>query len=178
MLETLHLKRWIAENRASLRPPVGNAQLFKASWRNFIVMVVGGPNLRIDYHDDPGEELFYQLEGDIVLRVIEHGRPRDIPIPEGEMLLLPPHVRHSPQRPAGSVGLVIERLRLPGERDAFEWYCERCLALVHRHELELKDIEADLPPVFRAYEASEATRTCRACGHRNPGRAARGAASG
>lgn len=170
MLQTLHLKRWIAENRHLLRPPVGNVQLFKTAWRNFIVMAIGGPNQRTDYHDDPGEELFYQVEGDMVLRVIEDGRPRDVPIPEGEMLLLPPHVRHSPQRPAGSVGLVVERLRLPGEIDAFEWYCERCHACVHRGEIELKDIEVDLPPVFETYYGAEAARTCPACGHVNPGR--------
>lgn len=172
MLQTLHLKRWIAENRHLLRPPVGNAQLFKTTWRNFIVMLIGGPNQRTDYHDDPGEELFYQVEGDIVLRVIEDGRPHDIAIPEGEMLLLPPHVRHSPQRPAGSVGLVVERLRLPGEIDAFEWYCERCHGLVHRGEIELKDIEVDLPPVFERYYGDTGLRTCRACGHVNPGRLA------
>ncbi len=170
MLQTLHLKRWIDENRHLLRPPVGNVQLFKTEWRNFIVMAIGGPNQRTDYHDDPGEELFFQVEGDMVLRVIEDGKPRDIAIPEGEMLLLPPHVRHSPQRPAGSVGLVVERLRLPGEIDAFEWYCEQCHACVHRGEIELKDIEVDLPPVFETYYASEAARTCPSCGHVNPGR--------
>ncbi|MCG8690078.1 MAG: 3-hydroxyanthranilate 3,4-dioxygenase, partial [Minwuiales bacterium] len=114
-LSAFNLKQWIDENRDLLRPPVGNAQLWKTTWKNFIVMVIGGPNVRTDYHDDPGEELFFQVEGDMVLRVIEGGRPVDVPIREGELLLLPPHVRHSPQRPAGTVGLVVERVRLPGE---------------------------------------------------------------
>ena len=175
-LAAFNLKQWIAENRGLLRPPVGNAQLFKTTWKNFIVMVIGGPNLRADYHDDPGEELFYQIEGDIVLRVREDGRAAEVPVREGEILLLPPHVRHSPQRPAGSVGLVVERLRLPGERDAFEWYCERCEACLHRAELELVDIETDLPPVFAAYWGDAGLRTCAACGHVNPGEAPRRAA--
>ncbi len=175
-LSAFNLKQWIDENRELLRPPVGNAQLWKTTWKNFIVMVIGGPNIRTDYHDDPGEELFFQVEGDMVLRVIEDGRPVDVPIREGELLLLPPHVRHSPQRPAGTVGLVVERVRLPGELDAFEWYCESCDARVHRREFELQDIEKDLPPVFEEYYASEDLRTCPACGHVNPGKPSQAAA--
>lgn len=171
-LASFNLKQWIEENRHLLRPPVGNHQLWKSTWKNFIVMLIGGPNVRTDYHDDPGEELFYQIEGDITLRVIEDGRPVDVPIREGEILLLPPHVRHSPQRPAGSVGLVVERVRLPGEHDGFEWYCEACHALVHRKAFELSDIEKDLPPVFEEYYENAALRVCRACGHENPGRPA------
>lgn len=175
-LSAFNLKQWIDENRDLLRPPVGNAQLWKTTWKNFIVMVIGGPNVRTDYHDDPGEELFFQVEGDMVLRVIEGGRPVDVPIREGELLLLPPHVRHSPQRPAGTVGLVVERVRLPGELDAFEWYCESCDARVHRREFELQDIEKDLPPVFDEYHASRDLRTCGACGHVNPGKPSQAAA--
>ncbi len=175
-LAAFNLKGWIEENRELLRPPVGNAQLWKGTWKNFIVMVIGGPNVRTDYHDDPGEELFFQVEGDMVLRIIEDGKPVDVPIREGELLLLPPHVRHSPQRPAGTVGLVVERVRLPGELDAFEWYCEACDAVVHRREFELQDIEKDLPPVFEEYYNNEALRTCAACGHVNPGKPAAAAA--
>ena len=112
-LAAFNLKKWIDEHRNSLKPPVGNVLVFKDS--NFQVMIVGGPNQRNDYHVDPGEELFFQIEGDIVLKVIEDGTPRDLPIREGEMLLLPPFVPHSPQRPAGTVGMVIERERLPEE---------------------------------------------------------------
>lgn len=152
-LQPFNLFAWIDEHREVLKPPVGNAQLFKQTWRNFIVMLVGGPNQRDEYHDDPGEELFFQIKGDIVLRIInpDTGRREDIPIREGEIFLLPPHVRHSPQRPADSVGLVVERLRLPGELDAFEWYDEHSRELIFRRELEIKDIVADLPPVFEEY---------------------------
>ena len=94
--------------------------------REFIVMVIGGPNARTDYHVNQGEEFFYQVEGNIVLKVIDDGKPVDIPIKEGEIFLLPGGVPHSPQRPAGSIGLVVERRRKPGELDAFHWYCQGC----------------------------------------------------
>ena len=92
-----NLGRWIEEHRDLLKPPVGNAQIWSNS--DFIVTIVGGPNARTDYHDDPLEEFFYQLSGDIVLRILDDGKPREIPIREGDIFLLPPHVRHSPQRP-------------------------------------------------------------------------------
>lgn len=170
MLAAFNLKQWIDDHRDLLKPPVGNAQI----WQNteFMVTVVGGPNQRTDYHDDPAEEFFYQLEGDMILRIIERGRPKDVPIRQGEILLLPPHVRHSPQRPANTVGLVIERVRRPGELDAFEWFCERCHKRLHRREVQLQSLVTDLPPVFEEYYGQPALRTCTECGHENPGRPA------
>jgi 3-hydroxyanthranilate 3,4-dioxygenase len=166
--EPFNFRRWIEENRDLLKPPVGNKQVWQDT--DFIVTVVGGPNLRTDYHDDPLEEFFYQLQGDMTLRILDDGKPRDIPIREGDIFLLPPHVRHSPQRPMpGSVGLVIERQRPPGLIDAFEWYCPNCNALVHRVELQLADIVTDLPPLFAAFYASEGSRTCPGCGALHPG---------
>jgi len=167
-LAAFNLQQWIADHKDLLKPPVGNAQIWQDT--DFLVTVIGGPNRRTDYHDDPLEEFFYQLEGDIVLRVMEDGRPRDVPIRAGEVLLLPPHLRHSPQRPAGSIGLVIERRRPPGEVDAFEWYCEKCHSLVHRREVQVESLVEDLPPVFEEYYGDAALRVCAACGHRNPGR--------
>src|SRR6185437_7951414 len=120
-----NLQRWIEDHRGLLKPPVGNVQIWSDS--DFIVTIVGGPNARTDYHDDPLEEFFFQLSGDIVLRILDDGKPRDLPIREGDVFLLPPHVRHSPQRPIpGSVGLVIERNRPEGLIDGFEWYCPSC----------------------------------------------------
>jgi 3-hydroxyanthranilate 3,4-dioxygenase len=171
MRAPLNLHRWIADHRDLLKPPVGNAQIFADT--DFIVTVVGGPNQRTDYHDDPLEEFFYQLEGDMVLRVMENGRPRDLSIRAGDIFLLPPHVRHSPQRPQpGSVGLVIEYRRPPGVRDAFEWYCLACHALVYRVEVQLQSIVADLPPLFAAFYADETLRRCPACGTIHPGKVA------
>jgi 3-hydroxyanthranilate 3,4-dioxygenase len=165
----LDLNRWIEEHHDLLQPPVGNAQVWQDT--HFMVTLVGGPNQRTDFHDDPCEEFFFQLRGDMVLRVWDDG-PRDIPIREGEIFLLPPHVRHSPQRPvSGSVGLVIEVTRPPGAVDAFEWYCPRCHALVHRSELQLVSIVDDLPPAFAAFYDSAEARTC-ACGWVHSGRGA------
>ena len=171
MRAPLNLARWISDHRELLKPPVGNAQIWEDA--DFIVTVVGGPNQRTDYHDDPLEEFFYQLEGDMVLRVMEDGRPRDVPIRAGDIFLLPPHVRHSPQRPQpGSVGLVIEYRRPPGVRDAFEWYCLACHARVYRVEVQLQSIVRDLPPLFAAFYDDAALRRCPACGIVHPGKAA------
>jgi 3-hydroxyanthranilate 3,4-dioxygenase len=164
----LDIAQWIEEHRALLRPPVGNAQIWQES--DFIVTVVGGPNRRTDYHDDPLEEFFYQLQGDMVLRVLEDGGPSDLPIRQGSIFLLPPHLRHSPQRPAGTVGLVIERRRPTGMVDGFEWYCPRCHALLHRVEVQLQSIVADLPPLFEEFYADEAKRRCARCGTLHPGK--------
>ena len=123
-LKAFNFKRWIDEHRHLLKPPVGNKLVFTDS--EFIIMVVGGPNARRDFHVDPGEEFFYQLEGGITLATVQDGKRVDVPIGEGEIFLLPPNMPHSPRRPANTVGLVIERTRRPGELDGFQWYCENC----------------------------------------------------
>jgi 3-hydroxyanthranilate 3,4-dioxygenase len=157
-----NLRQWIDQHRAELRPPVGNKRLFRES--EFIVMVVGGPNARKDFHVDPGEEFFYQLEGDMLLRTVQDGRIVEVPIREGEVLLLPANVPHSPQRFANTVGLVIERERRRGEHDALQWYCERCEHPLYSESFELHDIETQFPPVFARFFASPENRTCRQCG--------------
>ena len=161
-LTAFNFQRWIDEHRHLLRPPVCNKQVFEDS--EFVIMVVGGPNSRKDYHDDPGEEYFHQLEGDMLLRTIQDGKRVDIPIRQGEVLLLPAHVPHSPQRYADTVGLVIERQRRPGERDGFLWFCDRCDAELHAEYLPVENIEADLPPVFERFWSNPGQRTCRRCG--------------
>ncbi len=163
MLTTINLHQWIADHRHLLRPPVGNAQIWKD--REFMVTVVGGPNQRKDYHIDPGEEFFYQLEGDMTLRLIENGEFRDLPIREGEIFLLPPLVPHSPQRGPNTLGLVIERIRRPDEQDRFEWYCDRCGHQLHEVALHVTDLTTQLKPLFDAFWADERARTCPACGH-------------
>lgn len=160
-LQPLNLLRWIDENRALLKPPVGNKRIFRES--EFIIMVVGGPNTRRDYHVDPAEEFFYQLQGDILLKTIQAGRAVDVPIRAGEILLLPPRVPHSPQRGADTVGLVIERERRAGELDGFQWYCESCGNLLFEEFIALKDIEKELPPLFERFYASIERRTCKRC---------------
>jgi 3-hydroxyanthranilate 3,4-dioxygenase len=157
-----NFQQWIDEHRDVLKPPVCNKLVFPDA--EFIVMVVGGPNSRTDYHYDEGEEFFYQLEGEMVLRTMQDGQRVDIPIKAGEIYLLPARVPHSPQRMADSVGLVIERQRLPGEKDGLMWFCDACDHKLYEEYFVLQNIEEDLPPVFERYYGSEANRTCETCG--------------
>lgn len=159
-----NLQKWIDENRHLLKPPVGNKQIYVGN-DDFIVMIVGGPNGRKDYHWEEGEELFYQLEGDIQVKIInEEGKPETIDIREGEMFLLPPRVPHSPQRPAGTVGLVMERTRNAGEIDKLLWFCENCGEQLHEAGFPLKDIGTQIKEAIGAFMADEQARTCKRCG--------------
>ena len=149
--ETVNFESWVAENQHLLEPPVGNKQLFPAG-ADFITMVVGGPNQRTDYHVDPYEEFFYQVKGNMHVNVMTDDGPRRVDIREGEMWVLPRNLPHSPQRPeAGSVGLVIERVREQGTLEKFRWYCGNCRAVVHEVEVQVRDIVTDLPPLFDAF---------------------------
>jgi 3-hydroxyanthranilate 3,4-dioxygenase len=168
-LKAFNLRGWIDAHREFLRPPVGNRRVFRDS--EFIIMVVGGPNARSDFHDDPGEEFFYQLEGDMVLKTMQEGRPVDIPIREGDILLLPAHVPHSPQRQANTVGLVIERQRRAEENDGFLWYCANCHTPLYSEYLHVSNIETQLPPVFDRFYGNAAHLTCKQCGTVAPDRA-------
>jgi 3-hydroxyanthranilate 3,4-dioxygenase len=163
MTRSFNFKQWIEEHRHLLKPPVGNQQVFKDN-KDFIVMVVGGPNTRKDFHYNEGEEFFYQLEGDMNLRLIEAGKIVDVPIREGEILLLPGKTPHLPQRPANTIGLVIERYRRPGEQDGFLWFCENCGHKLYEEYLEVTDIVKQLPEVMNRFYASQQKRTCQQCG--------------
>jgi 3-hydroxyanthranilate 3,4-dioxygenase len=161
-----NFRGWIDEHRHLLKPPVGNKMVYRDS--EFIIMVVGGPNSRTDFHVDPGEEFFYQLEGDMTLRTVQGGKVVDVPIREGEIFLLPPFMPHSPQRLANTVGLVIERQRRDGERDGLQWYCESCNGLLYEEYFTLTNIETQFPPVFDRYFGSVEHRTCKHCGTVEP----------
>lgn len=158
-----NLNQWIEDNRHLLKPPVGNQQLCKQSG-DYIVMIVGGPNSRKDFHYNEGEELFYQLQGDVMVRIHEDGKIVDIPIKEGEMFLLPGNVPHSPQRGENTVGLVIERVRAGKEMDGFIWYCENCHEKLYEEYFELTDIVSQLPPLMQRFYSDEQKRTCKKCG--------------
>lgn len=165
----LNFQRWINDHAHLLKPPVGNQQIWQDA--DFIVTVVGGPNHRTDYHDDPLEEFFYQFRGNAWLSLWVDGKAERVDLKEGDIFLLPPHVRHSPQRPeADSACLVIERQRPVGLLDGFEWYCPHCGHLVHRVEVQLKSIVTDLPPLFQAFYDSPEKRTCPDCGQMHPGK--------
>ena len=161
----IDFQKWIEDNRHLLKPPVGNKCIVAG---DFYIMIVGGPNARTDYHYDEGPEFFHQIEGEMVLRVQDGGKVRDIPIKAGEIFYLPPCVPHSPQRMAGGIGLVIERKRLPHELDGLQWYCERCNHLLYEEYFQLQDIESDFPPVFERFYRNIERRTCVLCGHLNP----------
>ena len=157
---------WLEENRHLLKPPVGNKLLWQD--QDFYCMVVGGPNERTDYHYDEGPEYFYQLEGEMVLKLMTDEGPRDVPLKAGQMYLLPPKVPHSPQRMANSVGLVIERKRLAQERDGLMWYCQRCNHKLYEEYFVLGNIETQFPVVFEHFFSSIENRTCDQCGALHP----------
>ncbi|MEM9057609.1 MAG: 3-hydroxyanthranilate 3,4-dioxygenase [Pseudomonadota bacterium] len=171
-LKAFNLHAWLDENRHLLKPPVANKLLHDES--GMIVMVVGGPNTRMDFHDDPVEEWFHQIKGDIVLKIADGEDIYDIPIREGEIFLLPPHVRHAPQRPQeGSIGIVVESPRMTGMKDGFEWYCFECKGRVHRAEISMLSPSAiveELPKIFEAFHNDNDARTCPSCNTVHPGK--------
>lgn len=158
-----NLKKWIEENRDLLKPPVGNKNLYKEAG-DYIVMIVGGPNARKDYHYNESEELFYQLEGDIEVKIQEDGKAVSIPIKEGEMFLLPAKVPHSPIRSEGSIGLVIELKRESNSTDGLLWFCDNCNHKLHETYFKLDNIEKDFIPRFKKFYTSKSLRKCDNCG--------------
>ena len=162
-LEPVHLMRWIEQNHASFAPPVANKEVFPES--EFIYQIVRGPNARNDFHLDPGDEIFYQLKGDITVRCREaDGRMRDVRVREGEAMLVRAGTPHCPIRPPGTWGLVIERKRRADELDALAWFCEGCGGLLHEERFACADIERELKVIIDRFNATEALRTCRRCG--------------
>ncbi|CAN8065282.1 unnamed protein product [Agarophyton chilense] len=161
--QAFNLQKWLDENRHLLKPPVGNKLLCDGEFK---VMVVAGPNARTDYHVEEGEEWFYQLEGDMVLRVADNGEFYDIPISAGDVFCLPPKVPHSPQRKPNSIGIVVERERRAGEIDALQWYCqnEKCRNLLYKKEFFCTNLVKDLPPIISEYYEDLGKRTCTTCG--------------
>jgi len=159
-----NLNQWIEENRHLLKPPVGNQCVYKDA-DTFIVMIVGGPNSRKDFHYNESEELFYQLQGDVCVKIVEDGKIVEIPIKEGDIFLLPPRTPHSPQRGPNTVGLVIEKKRPEPELDGFMWFCDKCENKLHEEFMYVSDIVSQLPPVMKAFYESEDRRTCKKCGH-------------
>lgn len=167
----LNLMQWIEENKHDLKPPVSNKQLFTGA-QDVIVFVSGGPNTRNDFHVNPTEELFYQIKGDIAVRVrpLDGSPPHDVVVREGELFLLPRWVPHRPQRPADTIGLIIEFPRGTDEhgqpqKDGLRWYCAKCDTLVHEARWVLKKIDEDLKIIMEEFWGSpEDRRTCPRCG--------------
>jgi len=154
-----NLNKWIEDNKHLLKPPVGNKNLYIDS-EDFIVMIVGGPNARKDYHYNETEELFYQIEGDIIVKTQQNGKMVEVKIRAGEMFLLPPKIPHSPIRPEGSIGLVIERKRQKNDKDGLMWFSDKENALLYEEYFHLTNIEKDFLPVFKRFYTNEKLRTC------------------
>jgi 3-hydroxyanthranilate 3,4-dioxygenase len=159
----LNFKKWIDENRHLLKPPVGNKVVYENT--EFIVMVVGGPNSRKDYHYNESEEFFYQLEGDIVVGIQDEGKAVNVPIKEGEIFLLPPKVPHNPKRGPNTIGLVMERKRREGEKDGLLWFCEKCNNKLFEKYFALTNIMTQFQATFAEFYGSEELRACKKCGH-------------
>ncbi|HLS51082.1 MAG TPA: 3-hydroxyanthranilate 3,4-dioxygenase [Burkholderiaceae bacterium] len=166
----LNFQKWLDDNAEALKPPVGNQQIWADG--DFIVTVVGGPNQRTDFHDDPLEEFFYQFKGNAWLLMHDNGKYDKVELKEGDIFLMAPHVLHSPQRPEkDSLCLVIERARPQGYKDGFQWHCAACGSLIKRLEVQLQSIVDDLPRLYEEfYESDDASRTCTKCGEVHPGR--------
>lgn len=159
----VNLMKWVEENKDNLKPPVCNKEVFPGS--EYIVMVIGGPNLRKDYHYNETPEFFMQLKGDMVLKIIDNGEPKDISIKEGEIFVLPAKIPHSPQRPAGTIGLVIEHVRdVEKHTDGFQWYCDNCNHQLHEDYFKLTNIEKQLPETFAKFNSNETLHKCSNCG--------------
>ncbi len=161
----INLRKWIEKNRHELKPPVGNKYLYDGE--DFFVMVIAGPNARNDFHVTNSEEYFFQLQGDIVVRIREEGKIKDIPIREGETFFIPGNVPHSPTRPPGTIGVVVERRRPPGETEHQQFYCEKCGALVYDKEFDCADIVDHFARSMEEFWADAKLNTCKKCGTRN-----------
>ncbi len=165
MLLPFNLNKWIEENREFLKPPINNKNLYKEAG-DFIVMIVGGPNARKDYHYNESEELFYQIEGDITVKLQIDGESKDFQIKEGEIFLLPAGIPHNPIRGENTVGLVIEKIRKGTNlTDGLNWYCEQCNFPLQAYKFPLENIEHDFISRFREFYSSLEMRTCKSCGN-------------
>lgn len=166
MLLPINLPKWLEENSDKLQPPVNNFLLQKG---DFVVMVVGGPNRRTDFHVNQTEEWFYQVKGNMLLKVVEgeEGEIKDVELKEGDLLLLPAGIPHNPIRFADTVGLVIERRRRPEELDSLRWYCEQCKKVVYEETFYCTDLGKQLKPVIERWAEQEELRKCGNCGKVN-----------
>jgi 3-hydroxyanthranilate 3,4-dioxygenase len=162
------LKRWVEENKYLFQPPYKTNRVL-AHYRDFIVLILHGPNLRLDFHIEPGEELFYQIHGDIEVHLKPDNERRQlVKIREGEIFLCPGGVAHSPRRGEGTWGLVIERKRKQGENEEFVWFCEKCDEKVLSQTMIPGDVVSQVTKVYETFNADPAQRTCKTCGYTFP----------
>jgi 3-hydroxyanthranilate 3,4-dioxygenase len=163
-LPPINLTKWVEENRHLMKPPVSNKYLYDGE--DFFIMLINGPNARNDFHQTNSEEFFLQLQGDIIVRIFEDGKVKDVPVREGETFFIPGNVPHSPTRPPNTLGLVVERRRPPGEMEHLQWYCEKCHNLVEDIEFDCKDIVDHFKQAMEDFWADPKRSTCKKCGTR------------
>lgn len=156
LAEEIDVDSWIEENKTNFQPPVCNKLMHNEQLKIFFV---GGPNQRSDYHIELGEEFFYQLKGDMCLKVMENGQHKSIHIRQGEAFLLPARIPHSPQRKANSIGLVIERRREKNELDALRYYVEGTKFILYERWFHCVDLGTQLVPVIKEFFESQEYKT-------------------
>ena len=159
----IHLMQWIEANAQAFLPPVANKEVFPES--EFIFQIIRGPNARNDFHIDPGDEIFYQLAGDITVQIMDDGTRRDVAVREGEVFLCRAGTPHCPVRPPATWGLVIERKRKADENESFLWFCEKCDEKVLSHTIPQGDFTQQVLMMYEAFNADEKRRTCQSCGY-------------
>jgi 3-hydroxyanthranilate 3,4-dioxygenase len=165
LLSTYHLKKWVQENQSYFNPPFRTNKLL-VHHKDFLVMVLRGPNTRLDFHIEPGDEFFYQVEGDMELHLKPEGERRQVvQIKEGEIFVCPGGLAHSPRRFDNTWGLVIERKRRLGEKEEFAWFCEKCDELVLSRIMDPDNIPAQVSQVYQEFNDNDQLRTCLACGY-------------
>jgi len=164
VLPPINIHKWVEEHRSELKPPVSNKYLYDGE--GFFVMVIAGPNARNDFHQTDSEEYFYQLKGDIVVRIFEDGEIRDVVVREGETFFIAGGVPHSPTRPPNTIGIVVEMRRPPGETEHLQFYCENCHELVYDKEFDCADIVEHFAQAMEDFWADPKRSTCPNCGTR------------
>ena len=128
-------------------------------------MTTRGPNSRKDFHIDPGDEIFYQLEGELNLHYMTSEKSHEVAvIKAGELFLLPSNVPHSPRRGEGSWTLVVERKRRPEEQDLFVWFCENCRTKLYEATVRFDDPTDAVKKATDTIRSDVKLRTCTQCG--------------
>jgi len=159
-LKGFNLKQWIDENRNDW----GQRRVI---WQDsdFIAFVTRGPNRRKDYHINPGDEIFYQLEGELNLHYLGTDRkPEMAVLKAGDLFLLPNNVPHSPRRREGSWTFVVERIRKAEEWDRFIWICENCGNKLYETTVRFDDPSNAVANATQAMKADSKLATCNDCG--------------
>ena len=158
-LKGFSLQRWIDENR-------GDWGQRRVIWQDsdFIAFVTRGPNRRKDFHINPGDEIFYQLEGELNLHYLNGGKPDLAVLKAGDLFLMPGGVPHSPRRADGSWTFVVERKRSQAEIDRFIWPCEKCGSKLYETAVRFDDPGDAVRKATDSLKSDPTLATCKQCG--------------